>query len=80
MKFATATYGDAMIRAAEMDVLGKFDNRLPPSFDKISEHTGLPKEDIVSMDLDYGGNVRRFDVVFSMVAQRQILMLPFSLV
>lgn len=57
MRFATAAYGDAMIRAAEMDVLGKFDNRIS-SFDKISEHTSVPDEDIVSMDIDYAGDVR----------------------
>lgn len=57
MKYATAAYGDTMIRAAEMDVLGKFDSRFS-SVDKISEHCSIPKEDIVLMDVDYGGDVR----------------------
>jgi hypothetical protein len=68
MRFATAAYGDAMIRAAEMDVLGKFDSRLS-SFDKISEHTGIPNEDIVSMDLDSGGNVGVLDTHIRSIQQ-----------
>lgn len=63
MKYATAAYGDAMIRAAEMDVLGKFDNRLS-SVDKISEHCSIPEEDIVLMDIDYGGDVSNFVLIY----------------
>ena len=59
MRFATATYGDTMIRASEMDVLGKFDNRFSVSADKISEHCSVPKENIVLMDIDYDGDVRK---------------------
>jgi len=51
-----------MIRAAEMDVLGKFDSRLS-SVDKISEHTGIPEENIVAMDIDYGGDVSAVTVL-----------------
>jgi hypothetical protein len=58
MKYATAVYGETMIRAAEMDVLGKFDNRLSPvTRTRISEHCSIPVEDIVLMDVDYGGDV-----------------------
>lgn len=58
MKYATAVYGDTMIRAAEMDVLGKFD----PSFStvtrtRIGEHCSIPAENIVLMNIDYGGDV-----------------------
>jgi hypothetical protein len=56
MKYATAAYGDTMIRAAEMDVLGKFDSRLS-SVDKISEHCSIAKDDVVLMDIDHGGDV-----------------------
>jgi len=66
MKFATAAYGDAMIRAAEMDVLGKFDSRLS-SVDKISEHTGIPEENIVAMDVDYDGDVSAVMVAGSLI-------------
>jgi hypothetical protein len=58
MKYATAVYGETMIRAAEMDVLGKFDSRLSPvTRTRISEHCSIPEDDIVLMDIDYGGNV-----------------------
>jgi hypothetical protein len=58
MKYATAVYGETMIRAAEMDVLGKFDNRLSPvTRTRISEHCSIPVENIVLMDVDYGGDV-----------------------
>jgi hypothetical protein len=58
MKYATAVYGETMIRAAEMDVLGKLDNRLSPvTRTRISEHCSIPVEDIVLMDVDYGGDV-----------------------
>jgi hypothetical protein len=58
MKYATAVYGETMIRAAEMDVLGKFDNRFSAvTRTRISEHCNIPEEHIVLMDIDYGGNV-----------------------
>lgn len=58
MKYATAVYGETMIRAAEMDVLGKFDERWSPSTrTRIGEHCSIPAEDIVLMDIDYGGDV-----------------------
>ena len=58
MRYATAVYGDSMISAAEMDVLGKWDNRLAPATKtRISEHIGVPENDIVLMDVDYDGDV-----------------------
>jgi hypothetical protein len=58
MKYATAAYGETMIRAAEMDVLGKFDSRLSQlTPTRIGEHCSLPAEDIVLMDIDYAGDV-----------------------
>lgn len=56
MRFATAVYGTDMIRAAEMDARGKLDRRLSPlTRQKISEHIDVAQEDIVLMDVDYGG-------------------------
>jgi hypothetical protein len=46
-----------MIAAAEMDVCGKFDSRLSRlTRQRISEHIRVPEEDIVLMDVDYGGD------------------------
>ena len=57
MKYATAVYGESMIRAAEMDVKGKWDNRLSRlTKSRISDHIGVPEEDIVLMDVDYAGD------------------------
>jgi transposase-like protein len=59
MRYSTAAYGDSMIAAAEMDVCGKFDSRLSRlTRAKISAHVGVPEEDIVLMDVDYGGDAR----------------------
>ena len=59
MKFATAVYGDAMIRAAEMDVKGKIDPRIMPvTKTRISEHCSIDEDDIVVLDVDYKGDVR----------------------
>lgn len=61
MKFATAVYGDAMIRAAEMDVKGKLDPRIMPvTKTRISEHCSIAEDDIVVLDVDYKGDVRMF--------------------
>ena len=58
MKFATAVYGDAMIRAAEMDVKGKLDPRiLPVTKTRISEHCSVAEDDIVVLDVDFKGDV-----------------------
>jgi hypothetical protein len=57
MRYATAVYGQAMIRAAEMNVSGKFDNRLSPlAKTKISEHIQVPEQDIAVMDVEYDGD------------------------
>ena len=46
-----------MIRAAEMDVTGRFDNRLNQvTRSRISDHVGVPEKDIVLMDVDYDGD------------------------
>lgn len=48
-----------MIRAAELDVQGKFDSRLGlVTRTRISEHIGVPEEDIVVLDVDYDGDVQ----------------------
>jgi hypothetical protein len=57
MRYATATYGPAMIDAAEVDARGRFDPRLGRvAKEAISRHISVPEEDIVVMDLDYNGN------------------------
>ena len=57
MKYATAAYGNSMIRAAEMDVAGRYDNRVGlMTRSRISEHIGVPEEDIASLDVDYDGD------------------------
>lgn len=59
MRFATAVYGPAMIRAAEMDVTGKFDPRLVSKSvikTRMSQHVGIPEQDMAVMDVDYDGN------------------------
>lgn len=81
MKYATAAYGDVMIRAAEMDVLGKFDDRLSPATrERISEHCGIPVNDIVLMDVDYAGDVSmRTLSTFSLLAVHMNVSLARSL-
>jgi hypothetical protein len=57
MRYATAVYGQAMIRAAELDARGRIDGRLQAvTKECISEHIGVPTDDIVLMDVDYGGD------------------------
>jgi hypothetical protein len=57
MKYATAVYGDAMIRAAELDALGKLDaNLAAATSSKISAHCSIPEDCIVLMDVDYSGS------------------------
>jgi Lipase (class 3) len=60
MKYATAVYGDAMIRAAELELEDRFDARLlgTPSQDQVRQHCCLKEtDDIVSFDIDYDGDV-----------------------
>ena len=57
MRYLTAVYGNNMILAAEMDARGKFDTRLSPlTRTRISEHIGVPEEDIVLVDVEYDGD------------------------
>ena len=57
MRYSTAVYGQAMIRAAELDARGRIDGRLQTvTKECISEHIGVPTDDIVLMDVDYGGD------------------------
>jgi hypothetical protein len=59
MRYATAVYGQAMIRAAELDARGRIDGRLQTvTKECISGHIGVPTDDIVLMDVDYGGDSR----------------------
>lgn len=56
MKYATAVYGESMIRAAEMDLYGRLDDRISPlTKTRIGEHVGIPEDDIVLMDVDFYG-------------------------
>lgn len=58
MRYATAAYGSNMILAAEMDARGKFDTRWSPvTLTRISEHIGVPEDDIVLMDVEYGNDI-----------------------
>lgn len=58
MRYSTAAYGSNMIDAANMDARGVFDTRWAPTTrTRISEHIGVPEEDIVLMDVDYGNDV-----------------------
>jgi hypothetical protein len=61
MKYATAAYGDSMIRAANLDVKGDWSffgfgmqNKLTKT--RVSEHIAVPEHDIVAMDVEYGGD------------------------
>jgi hypothetical protein len=59
MRYATAAYGPAMIRAAEMDVTGRLDTRFSSKSlikTRMSEHVGIPEEDMAVMDVDYDGD------------------------
>ncbi|GKY94119.1 hypothetical protein MPSEU_000378000 [Mayamaea pseudoterrestris] len=61
MRFATAAYGAAMIRAAEIDVKGKFDARFLNRTvikKRMSEHVGIPENDLVVLDVDFDGNTK----------------------
>eukprot|EP00977_Amphora_coffeiformis_P023548 scaffold13558_cov177-Amphora_coffeaeformis.AAC.2 len=61
MKFATAAYGNAMIRAAQLDVTGQYDTRMSlfnsdMTLTRVSEHANVPADDIVLLDIDYKGS------------------------
>jgi hypothetical protein len=60
MKYATAAYGDSMIRAANLDVKGDLsffgiqNKKLTKT--RVSEHINVPERDIIAMDVEYGGD------------------------
>lgn len=58
MRYATASYGNSMIRAVEIGVTGRFDNRMKGRATRtcVSNYIGVREEDVVKMDLDYHGN------------------------
>ena len=59
MRCATAAYGNFMMQAAEVDARGRIDGRLQSiSKEAISNHTKIPAEDIVIVDVDYDGDAR----------------------
>lgn len=57
MRYATAVYGQSMIRAAELDARGRVDGKLGRvTKEAIGHHISVPPEDIVLMDVDYDGD------------------------
>eukprot|EP00547_Thalassionema_nitzschioides_P013082 CAMPEP_0194262378 /NCGR_PEP_ID=MMETSP0158-20130606/46511_1 /TAXON_ID=33649 /ORGANISM="Thalassionema nitzschioides, Strain L26-B" /LENGTH=598 /DNA_ID=CAMNT_0039002533 /DNA_START=147 /DNA_END=1943 /DNA_ORIENTATION=- len=57
MRYATAVYGQSMIRAAEVDARGRVDSKVGRGTkDVIGDHIAVPPEDIVLMDVDYDGD------------------------
>ena len=57
IRYATAAYGDQMIRAARLSRLARRTGKLFASTrERISQHVNVPEEDIVIMDIDYGGD------------------------
>jgi hypothetical protein len=57
MRYATAVYGQAMIHAAQVDATGRLDGKLGQvTLETISQHIGVPAEDIVLIDVDYDGD------------------------
>ncbi len=79
MRYSTAVYGDSMIAAAEMDVCGKFDSRLSRlTRTRISDHVGVPEEDIVLMAVDHGGDLHHFRHFFAIDhVNRQVVLAAF---
>jgi Lipase (class 3) len=76
MRYATAAYGESMIRAAELDVSGTFDSRLMPvTRTRISEHIGVPEDDIVVLDVDYGGDVEHLRHIVAVDHARRTVVL-----
>jgi hypothetical protein len=57
MRFATAVYGQAMIRAAEVDARGAVDTKGGiATKEVIGNHISVPPEDIVLLDVNYDGD------------------------
>lgn len=67
MKYSTAAYGNNMIRSVQIGLDGRFDSRVNRmTRTLVSEHVGVPEEDIVSLDLDHdaeGHHLRHFVAV-----------------
>ncbi|GAX23143.1 hypothetical protein FisN_33Lh035 [Fistulifera solaris] len=67
MKYATAAYGNSMIRSVQIGIDGRFDSRANSmTRTLVSDHVGVPEEDIVSLDLDHdtdGYHLRHFVAV-----------------
>jgi len=60
MRYATAAYGSQMITAAEMGARGIFNAQQwgsPITKARISEHIGIPEEDIVISDVEHDGDI-----------------------
>lgn len=57
MRFATAAYGEQMVSAARINRLAQGTRKFFASTrQRISEHVGVPEEDIIIMDIDFGGD------------------------
>lgn len=59
MKYATAAYGDVMVKAAEMNARGALSlggSSLTGTRSQVSRYIGIPEDDIAKLDLDYEGN------------------------
>jgi predicted rRNA methylase YqxC with S4 and FtsJ domains len=57
MKYACAAYGESMIRAAQIDVQGKIDDRVGLSdVARIANHIGIPESDMVRVDVSFRGD------------------------
>lgn len=58
MRYATAVYGKAMIRAADVEARGNFDLEHVGTLavDTVSRHIGVPAKDIHLLDIDYQGD------------------------
>jgi hypothetical protein len=57
MRYATAVYGQSMIRAAELDARGHVDVKMGRlTKEVIGHHISIPPDDIVLMDVDYDGD------------------------
>ena len=76
MKYATAAYGNNMIRSVQIGIDGRWDSRANSGTRAlISDHVGVPPEDIVSLDLDHdadGTHLRHF-VAIDHINQQVIL-------
>jgi len=76
MKYATAAYGASMIQAVEIGNEGRFDSHFQKmSRQSISDHVGIPHDDIIEMDLDYDaeGDVLRHFVAVDHENKRVVL-------